>query len=495
MFATEYNGKEYIFYEDRVTVNGIPIPYREMTNITHRSGDSPAFLFDYKGRRFALPYHPGQIRSILPYFVWAQKVSGAAAAGTTAASGTAPAANEPAAAASGLAPAGEATTVAAGEPAAVASEPTVEQVYAEPVIEPTYVEQSAAPAEPTYVEPARVAEPAYSEPAVEQVYAEPVTEPAYVEQPAAPVEPTYVEPAVEQVYAEPLTEPTYAEPAADQVYAERATEPDFADSEIEDSDFADSTIEAPTFADSTFEDPAFADSTIEDSAFAGSTIEDPAFAGSGIAEPAPKRGLPAKTLVIIGIVAVVVIAAVVFFVLRDKPEEVATEPDATEEVVDEAAEALPSKEDSTEATKGFTVTDADGTMDVVLKKAYVGDDALSKLEEMGEDKANYTEDEDPGYKIVLYEYEVTVKDGMLIGDPITGEMYMSDRKTEFDDWWSYDFYENADKDIATGEVEMNAGETGTLYCAYAMPQDLTDYYELVYKDVDESTMWVHYVLK
>ena len=67
MYQTYCNGKQYCFYEDRLCVNNAVIPYEMISNIKHRSGDAPAFLFEYGGRQFALPYPPGELPQILPY--------------------------------------------------------------------------------------------------------------------------------------------------------------------------------------------------------------------------------------------------------------------------------------------------------------------------------------------------------------------------------------------------------------------------------------------
>ncbi len=73
MYQTECNGKRYCFYDDRMTVNSTVIWYEEMNNIRHRGGDSPAFVFEYKGRNFALPYPATEMQQILPYMQLASK--------------------------------------------------------------------------------------------------------------------------------------------------------------------------------------------------------------------------------------------------------------------------------------------------------------------------------------------------------------------------------------------------------------------------------------
>lgn len=73
MYQTECNGKQYCFYDDRLTVNNTVIRYELMDNIRHRGGESPAFVFDYKGRTFALPYPAAELQQILPYMQLASK--------------------------------------------------------------------------------------------------------------------------------------------------------------------------------------------------------------------------------------------------------------------------------------------------------------------------------------------------------------------------------------------------------------------------------------
>lgn len=67
MYQTTHNGIQYCFYDDHLTINGAPLRYVGMENIRHRSGDSPAFVFKYGDRQFALPYPPAELQQILPY--------------------------------------------------------------------------------------------------------------------------------------------------------------------------------------------------------------------------------------------------------------------------------------------------------------------------------------------------------------------------------------------------------------------------------------------
>ena len=79
MFITEFNGIQYVFDQDRLYLNGFPLLYSDISNIAHRGGAQPAFIFDYKGRRVMLPYNPSEIRSILPYFALARNTTTVAA--------------------------------------------------------------------------------------------------------------------------------------------------------------------------------------------------------------------------------------------------------------------------------------------------------------------------------------------------------------------------------------------------------------------------------
>ena len=362
MLTTEFNGKQYVFEDDRLTVNGIPLLYSEMSNIAHLGGAQPAFVFDYRGRRFKLPYAPAELRSILPYFLRAREI------------GTAPA----------------------------------------PDPDPYVQEEVPAPDPDPYVQ----------------------------EEVPAPVPDPYVQEEV------PVPDP---------------------------DPYVQEEVPAPALFDQ---------------------------------EEPPKKKLPVGKI-IIGALILAALVVLAIFIFGGKSENGAPddmsdadftmEQDADEAIYDiddtEDTEAPAPTGDAVEATDGFTVTDSDGSMDVKLKKVYTDDAALQKLQDMGEDPNNFSDASETGYHLVLYEYDVQVKDGAMIGDTITGEMYMSDKKTEFDDWWPCDLLNNTDKDLSSGEINIPAGETSSVYIAYAMPKDLKDYYENVLVDENDTEIWVHYVLE
>ena len=393
MLTTEFNGKQYVFEDDRLTVNGIPLLYSEMSNIAHLGGEQPAFVFDYRGRRFKLPYDPAELRSILPYFLRAREIGAAPAPAPVEVPDPAPYVQE--------------------EVPVPAPDPYVQEEVPVPDPAPYVQEEIPAPAPDPYVQ--------------EEV---PIPDP---------------DPYVQEEVPVPDPDPYVPE-----------------------------EVPAPALFDQ---------------------------------EEPPKKKLPVGKI-IIGALILAALVVLAIFLFGGKSENGAPddmsdadftmEQDADEAIYDiddtEDTEAPAPTGDAVEATDGFTVTDSDGSMDVKLKKVYTDDEALQKLQDMGEDQSNFSDASEPGYRLVVYEYDVQVKDGAMIGDTITGEMYMSDKKTEFDDWWPCDLLNNVDKDLSSGEINIPAGETSSVYIAYAMPKDLKDYYENVLVDENDTEIWVHYVL-
>lgn len=54
----QVNGKPLIFSGKSVSYAGHELFYSKMSNIAHRGGTMPAYIFDYDGKRLALPYDP-----------------------------------------------------------------------------------------------------------------------------------------------------------------------------------------------------------------------------------------------------------------------------------------------------------------------------------------------------------------------------------------------------------------------------------------------------
>jgi len=68
-FVSGFNGREYCFYDDHMTVDGVSLRYSEMVDIEHVEGEEPSFRFTYGNSRFNLPYDPRDEREIINYFV------------------------------------------------------------------------------------------------------------------------------------------------------------------------------------------------------------------------------------------------------------------------------------------------------------------------------------------------------------------------------------------------------------------------------------------
>ncbi len=64
----QVNGRTLTFTGQAVSYGGHELLYSKMSNIAHRGGEKPAFLFDYDGKRLALPYEPQDKEVIMKIF-------------------------------------------------------------------------------------------------------------------------------------------------------------------------------------------------------------------------------------------------------------------------------------------------------------------------------------------------------------------------------------------------------------------------------------------
>lgn len=136
MYETNYRGIRYCFKEDCLILNDKVIDYRLISNIRHRGGQDPAFIFEYSGRQFAMPYPPEELGAILPYMKKASMMEPAAEPES---------AVEPEPAA-GPEPAAETAPREAGpEPAAEVAAETEPEPAAEPEPEPAEGPEEEAP--------------------------------------------------------------------------------------------------------------------------------------------------------------------------------------------------------------------------------------------------------------------------------------------------------------------------------------------------------------
>ncbi|WP_269477797.1 DUF5067 domain-containing protein [Hominibacterium faecale] len=64
----QVNGKPLVFTNESVSYAGYELYYMRMTKIAHRGGEQPAFVFDYNGKRLALPYDPKDKETVMKIF-------------------------------------------------------------------------------------------------------------------------------------------------------------------------------------------------------------------------------------------------------------------------------------------------------------------------------------------------------------------------------------------------------------------------------------------
>lgn len=64
----QVNGKPLVFTDQAVSYAGRELLYSNMSNIAHRGGEKPAFVFDYDGKRMSLPYSPKDKDAITKVF-------------------------------------------------------------------------------------------------------------------------------------------------------------------------------------------------------------------------------------------------------------------------------------------------------------------------------------------------------------------------------------------------------------------------------------------
>ena len=64
----QVNGKPLVFTNESVSYAGYELYYMRMSKIAHRGGEQPAFVFDYNGKRLALPYDPKDKETVMKIF-------------------------------------------------------------------------------------------------------------------------------------------------------------------------------------------------------------------------------------------------------------------------------------------------------------------------------------------------------------------------------------------------------------------------------------------
>ncbi len=163
-----------------------------------------------------------------------------------------------------------------------------------------------------------------------------------------------------------------------------------------------------------------------------------------------------------------------------------TVPETTADTQEEESEDedYATKDNPADAREENTVKDYSGTYTFKLVNSYVGDDALSELEEMGEDTDRY-EAYDDGYKLILFEYQLSADDGYeeypLYGDAMLGDPWSTDMESKYN-YYAYDLMANAGKDYIN--VELQTGEESTVYEVWSLPEEVDEFVEKVVGERD-----------
>ena len=75
MYTTEINGRKAYYYDDRLEIADLTIPYGEMYSITQSFEDTPVFRFQYKGFDFRVACREDEYEKVLGYFLKAAELS------------------------------------------------------------------------------------------------------------------------------------------------------------------------------------------------------------------------------------------------------------------------------------------------------------------------------------------------------------------------------------------------------------------------------------
>ena len=68
MYITDINGREIIYYDDRLEFDTLTILYKDMKNITQSFDGCPVFRFEYQGRDLKIPCKEDDYKIVVEYF-------------------------------------------------------------------------------------------------------------------------------------------------------------------------------------------------------------------------------------------------------------------------------------------------------------------------------------------------------------------------------------------------------------------------------------------
>ena len=161
----------------------------------------------------------------------------------------------------------------------------------------------------------------------------------------------------------------------------------------------------------------------------------------------------------------------------------------------EEAKDFATKENPADPTEKQTISGMWGTFSFKLDKAYCGDDAITKLKEMGENTEDNFSDSRDGFKFVLLEYTVSADDGFddndfMFADVIGDDMWDTELKSKYE-YAVYDLYENASLDYYN--LTLNTGEESKMYEIMELPDKVDSYITSI--SGEDREYWFLYNLK
>lgn len=181
------------------------------------------------------------------------------------------------------------------------------------------------------------------------------------------------------------------------------------------------------------------------------------------------------------IVSLLLASALVFSMTGCIQIETSEEPSKKQEEVKEnnREEDYATKENPADIRSKQTIEGVWGTFSFKLDNSYLGDDAISKLTEMGEDKdmvLSFVSSEE-GYKAVLLEYTVSADKGFeeepfAAYEILGNDLWDTEYKSKYDYYYT-DLYENAGLDVIN--LTLKTGEESKAYILYALPESVQSF--------------------
>jgi len=151
------------------------------------------------------------------------------------------------------------------------------------------------------------------------------------------------------------------------------------------------------------------------------------------------------------------------------------------------------KETPADPTEKQTVNSSWGTFSFKVDNIYLGESALDRLSEMGENTDDYSDNQD-GFRLTLLEYTVSADSGFEdvfeAADVTGGNMWDVNFKSKYE-YYVHDLYENANLDYYN--LKLKNGEESKMYILYELPEDAKEYVTCI--DGMDKEYWYLYKLE